>query len=375
MIGLKYLCFSKEIRSNLIAKELGVSPGNFADWLSKRRSIPDKYLNLLSNKFNVSPEYLVSEIELQEVTTKDVSDIYLSTQALMQEISIRNGSFDAYSGKYDLNDFESLLCARYINGEIIYSDLLALIRQYHLSIPIFLEDNKQREFLDNNEMGSCTYSHWHKDEPDTYSILSDEFKFENIFADLSGEEIIEQKKLFIEEGQIVITQQYGEDDVHTAVYREQILIGKYYFRSMFDGQNTKKFDWHIFTETIKKLFEFENLDQKQCKRMCKAYKKAVIAHLENLAEQQRKWKQKREQEEQRKKQEQQKQYSNYQKSNYQNSDWYKTIGSSTTTSYTDKQKDVMKKMVKYACMKMHPDAGGKEEDMKVLVGLKELWHI
>jgi len=374
MIGLKYLCFSREIRSNLIAKELGVSPGNFADWLSTRRSIPDKYLNLLSKKFEVSPEYLISEIELQEVTTKDVSDIYLATQTLMQEISIRNGSFDGYSSKYDLSDLESLLCARYLNNEINYNDMLILIRQYNLNIPIFLDDDKQREFLDKNDMGSCTYSHYQKDEPDTYSILTDEFKFENIFADLSDEEIIEQKKLFIEEGQIVIAQQYGEDDVHTVVYREEILIGKYYFRYMFDGYNNQKFDWHIFTETIKKLFEFENLDQKQCKRMCKAYKKAVIAHLEDIKKQnddrRKEQERKRYQQEQEKREEQERQYRQYQKS-YSSS----SFGSSAHSSYTDDQKKVLKKAFRFAIQKMHPDIGGSEADMKVLVGLKEEWGI
>jgi len=376
--GLKYLCFIREIKSNSLAKELGVSPGNFADWLSTRRPIPDKYLNLLSEKFNVSPEYLVSEVELQEATTKDVSDIYEATELLMQEIIIRRGSYYFDGRGIELSDLEGLICNRYLNNEISHDELLTVIRQFNLNIPIVSDDVKQKDFMLKNDIDYCSYSHVRQNREKYYSILSEEFKFENIFEFYDDDELILQKKMCIEENEIVIAPQYGDEDLHTVVYINEKLVGCYYYRDMFNDYSSNcKFDWKMFNDDISKLFEFENLDKKQCLRMCKAYKKAVINHLATIKKQKEERRKEREREqhhqEQEKKEEQERQYRQYQQ--YQKTYSSSGFGLSSHLSYSEEQKKVMKKMFKFATQKMHPDAGGSEAEMKVLVGLKEEWGI
>ncbi|WP_297419769.1 hypothetical protein [Clostridium sp.] len=75
MIGLEYILLINNVSYSELSKELGVTRANFYNWINRSRNIPEKYIIILSSKFNMPKEYF------QEILNDD-----LKIKILLDEI-------------------------------------------------------------------------------------------------------------------------------------------------------------------------------------------------------------------------------------------------------------------------------------------------
>ena len=111
MNGLKYALFAKGVSSTELSEELGVSPQLVNLWSNQRRSIPNQYLETLSDFFEIEPELFEKELLLQD---KIQIEMQLNAPKLMgkEGICIDTGStnIDMYHRLEMLSrDYKSLL--------------------------------------------------------------------------------------------------------------------------------------------------------------------------------------------------------------------------------------------------------------------------
>ncbi|MGE6612528.1 helix-turn-helix domain-containing protein [Peribacillus sp. NPDC076916] len=86
MIGLEYIVKEFQMEYKEVAKSLGISPQTMQDWLKKRRKIPVKRIEQLSNMFNLPETFFQKELiftEKGEVTIR-----YLESIAKEEEIPV-----------------------------------------------------------------------------------------------------------------------------------------------------------------------------------------------------------------------------------------------------------------------------------------------
>jgi transcriptional regulator with XRE-family HTH domain len=86
MIGLEYIVKEFQMEYKAVAKSLGISPQTMQDWLKKRRKIPAKRIEQLSNMFNLPESFFQKELiftEKGEVTIR-----YLESIAIEEEIPV-----------------------------------------------------------------------------------------------------------------------------------------------------------------------------------------------------------------------------------------------------------------------------------------------
>lgn len=94
MIYLEYLLRKYHIQQKDLAEELGIKKQNINIWFNKKQSIPQKYLPVLSEMFNVAPDDLQKDVET--VFAEDVCNIieyvYFGNTTDMREYRVNNGS-------------------------------------------------------------------------------------------------------------------------------------------------------------------------------------------------------------------------------------------------------------------------------------------
>jgi transcriptional regulator with XRE-family HTH domain len=69
MIGLEFIINIDKISSTELSDKLGIAKQNISRWISGDRKIPQKYLPLLEQIFNLPQEYFQKELNLLEMTT------------------------------------------------------------------------------------------------------------------------------------------------------------------------------------------------------------------------------------------------------------------------------------------------------------------
>ncbi|WP_440971066.1 helix-turn-helix domain-containing protein [Peribacillus frigoritolerans] len=86
MIGLEYIVKEFQMEYKEVANSLGISPQTIQDWIKKRRKIPAKRIEQLSNLFNLPATYFQKELiftEKGEVTIR-----YLESISREEEIPV-----------------------------------------------------------------------------------------------------------------------------------------------------------------------------------------------------------------------------------------------------------------------------------------------
>lgn len=104
MIGLEYIVKEYQMEYKEVANSLGISPQTLQDWIKKRRKIPAKRIEQLSNLFNLPATYFQKELiftEKGEVTIR-----YLESISKEEEIpvSIDEGEITQYYKKGTYED-------------------------------------------------------------------------------------------------------------------------------------------------------------------------------------------------------------------------------------------------------------------------------
>ena len=76
-IRLKFLCERNGTTYTTLAKFLNISKGRFSNYINEKEIMPLKYLNLLSNYFNVSLDYIFEFTEIVNYTSikKEINKI------------------------------------------------------------------------------------------------------------------------------------------------------------------------------------------------------------------------------------------------------------------------------------------------------------
>ena len=67
MIGLEFILALHKIQQKDLANELGIKKQNINLWISGKQNISKKYLPILSNKFDVSVEFLQNEVDTDKI--------------------------------------------------------------------------------------------------------------------------------------------------------------------------------------------------------------------------------------------------------------------------------------------------------------------
>ncbi|MBC2579962.1 helix-turn-helix domain-containing protein [Clostridium sp. DJ247] len=63
MIGLEYVLHLYKVQHSDLAEELGIAKQNINRWIKGTRKIPEKYLPVLSERFNIPAEMLQKELQ------------------------------------------------------------------------------------------------------------------------------------------------------------------------------------------------------------------------------------------------------------------------------------------------------------------------
>ncbi|MCO0600727.1 helix-turn-helix domain-containing protein [Peribacillus butanolivorans] len=86
MIGLEYIVKEFQMEFKEVANRLGISPQTMQDWLKKRRKIPAKRLEQLSNMFNFPEAFFQKELNFTE--KGEVAIRYLERISKEEEIPV-----------------------------------------------------------------------------------------------------------------------------------------------------------------------------------------------------------------------------------------------------------------------------------------------
>ena len=67
MIGLELVLLLNKMYHKELAEELGIKDPNVTMWLKKQKNIPQKYLPILSEKFNFPEDYFQKEVDISQI--------------------------------------------------------------------------------------------------------------------------------------------------------------------------------------------------------------------------------------------------------------------------------------------------------------------
>lgn len=112
MIGFEYILQLHNVSLTELSKELGMARTNFYNWIDGKRKIPDKYIEILSNKFKIPEEYFQKELD-------DIDKLQIQKIKLNNEIT-----FIEEVGTYDPEEINEI-CK--LDSEIEKKRLMARI--------------------------------------------------------------------------------------------------------------------------------------------------------------------------------------------------------------------------------------------------------
>lgn len=138
MIGFEYICKLFDIQYKDVAEKLKISKQTVNSWTSGRRKIPQKYLPILSKRFNIPEEYLQKKLE--NIDKMKIQRIKLDNEL---DSDILNKSFKE-AGQ---NDRDILRKLSIIDIKIKRSELLEELKKI-----LAFENINDRVFINTNLM-------------------------------------------------------------------------------------------------------------------------------------------------------------------------------------------------------------------------------
>lgn len=95
IIGFEYICNLYTVKYTEIADELDISKQTINSWVSGRRKIPNKHLETLAKKFEISQEYF--QKELDDIDKLKIQKIKIENE--MVEIEYEDTAIDEQTGE------------------------------------------------------------------------------------------------------------------------------------------------------------------------------------------------------------------------------------------------------------------------------------
>ena len=221
---------------NIINELRKMSETDRMEWIVNAKT---SYLNValkdggvkgIANMKKLEKIVMLTKIVEENIEDADAKRVMEATKKLNREINFRRSCEES---------IEQTLYARYKNKEIKFSELRNTCNKYNLNIPLSCDEKSSIELIDGSDEFSrklhSEYEHYDYDNDCTYySVLSEDFKWDNVFRK-NGKYTFDtwlQKQIYerntVDRNGFQLAFSFDEnDDVILLVYKNYELLGEY----------------------------------------------------------------------------------------------------------------------------------------------------